>query len=136
MTASTTIRTRSNSHDSLLRFGMRLDSTLSAAMGMLIVVTAGPLSRMTGLSMTTEWVIGASFVVISALVYVLASLPDVRRTGAALMVANVIFTVLTVVIVSAGWLPLTGFGVAATLSVGLYTLAIGSFQYLGVRRLA
>jgi hypothetical protein len=135
MTATTT-RPLSDSTDSLLRFALRLDATLSASMGILVVVAAGPLARLSGLSVTAEWLIGASFVVISAAVFVLAALPDVRRTGTALMVGNVAFAILTVVTVVAGWLPLTQFGVMATLVTGLYTLAIGCVQYLGVRRLA
>lgn len=126
----------SGSDDSLLRFAMRLDATLSALLGILIVVAAGPLSRLSGLSPTTEWIIGASFVVLSVAVYAMAALPNVRLTGAALAVGNIVFTVLVVVTVLAGWLPLTTFGVVTTLATGLYTLAIGCFQYLGVRRLA
>ena len=129
-------RRRGDSGDSLLRFGMRLDATLSALMGAIVVVAAEPLARLSGLSATTEWIIGASFVALSVAAYALAALPNVRLTGKALMVGNAAFAVLTVVIVTAGWLPLTTFGVMATLGTGLYTLAIGCFQYLGVRRLA
>ncbi len=135
MTAIAT-RPLSDSSDSLLRFGMRLDATLSASMGALVVVASEPLARLTGLTATTEWIIGASFVVISLAVYVLAALPDVRRTGSALMVGNVAFTILTVVTVTAGWLQLTDAGVALVLATGLYTLTIAGFQYFGVRRLA
>ncbi|MGH3674592.1 MAG: hypothetical protein ACRDU5_02425 [Mycobacterium sp.] len=131
-----TARPISESTDSLLRFAMRLDATLSALLGLIVVVAAEPLSRLTGLSPTTEWVIGASFVGISAAVYALASLPNVRFTGTALMVGNIAFSALVVATMLAGWLPLTEFGVMATVATALYTLAIGSLQYLGVRRLA
>jgi hypothetical protein len=131
-----TARPVSDTTDSLLRFAMRLDATLSAALGLVVAVAAEPLSRLSGLSPTTEWIIGASFVGVSAVVYALASLPNIRLTGTAVMVGNVAFSLLVVAALVVGWLPLTEFGVMATLATALYSLAVGSLQYLGVRRLA
>jgi hypothetical protein len=130
-----TARPLSDSTDSLLRFGLRTDATLSALFGLIIAMAADPLSRLSGLSATTEWIIGAGFVVCSTVVYALASLRDVRRIGIALVIGNVAFSALVVVTVLAGWLPLTEFGVGATLATGLSTLVMACLQYLGVRRL-
>ncbi|HYO00419.1 MAG TPA: hypothetical protein VET27_00385 [Mycobacterium sp.] len=136
MTATIITRPLSDSSDSLLRFAMRVDATISALLGLLVVLAAEPLGRLTGLSPTTEWIVGASFIAISAAVYCLASLPNIRLAGTALMLGNLAFTVVLVGTVLAGWLPLTEFGVMMTLATGLYTLAIAYVQYLGVRRLA
>jgi hypothetical protein len=70
-----------------------------------------------------------------AVVFILAAVPDLRRAGIGVIIANIVFTVAAVVVVAADALPLTGTGIAATLASGVYTAVIGYLQYLGVRRL-
>jgi hypothetical protein len=74
-------------------------------------------------------------VVYGLVVFSLAALPNLRRGGVGVVVANVAFTVAAVAVVAAGWLPLTAIGIAATLASGAYTALFGYLQYLGVRRL-
>jgi hypothetical protein len=137
MTAVTPLPTRpfGDSTDSLLRFAMRLDATLSGLTGLLIAAAADPLSSLTGLSSIVEYGLGAFFVFCGLLVFVLAAIPDLRRAGIGVVIANVVFTVAAVVVVAADALPLTATGIAATLASGAYTALIGYLQYLGVRRL-
>jgi hypothetical protein len=135
MTAITTRPVR-ESTDSLLRFALRADATLCGALGLLIAMTADPLSRLSGLSATSEWIAGAALVGFGLALYVAASLPDVRRVGVGVFVGNIAFTVLVAVVLIAEWLPLTGLGVAATIAFTVVTLAFAYAQYLGVRRLA
>jgi hypothetical protein len=135
MTAIATRPVR-ESTDSLLRFALRADATLCAALGLLIAMTADPLSKLSGLSPTSEWIGGAALVAYGALLYLLAGLPDVRRVGIAVLVGNVAFAILVAVVLIAGWLPLTELGVVATIAFTVVTLAFAYAQYLGVRRLA
>ena len=135
MTAITTRPVR-ESTDSLLRFALRADATLCGALGLLIAMTADPLSRLSGLSATSEWIAGAALVGYGLALYVAAGLPDVRRVGGGVFIGNIAFTVLVAVVLIAGWLPLTGIGVAATIAFTVVTLAFAYAQYLGVRRLA
>jgi hypothetical protein len=135
MTAITTRPVR-ESTDSLLRFALRADATLCGVLGLLIAMTADPLSRLSGLSATSEWIAGAALVGYGLALYVAAGLPDVRRVGVGVFVGNIAFTVLVAVVLIAGWLPLTGLGVAATIAFTVVTLAFAYAQYLGVRRLA
>ena len=135
MTAITTRPVRESS-DSLLRFALRADATLCGALGLLIAMTADPLSRLSGLSATSEWIAGAALVGYGLALYVAAGLPDVRRVGVGVLVGNIAFTVLVAVVLIAGWLPLTGLGVGATIAFTVVTLAFAYAQYLGVRRLA
>ena len=135
MTAITTRPVR-ESTDSLLRFALRADATLCGAVGLLIAMTADPLSRLSGLSATSEWIAGAALVGYGLALYVAAGLPDVRRVGVGVFIGNIAFTVLVAVVLIAGWLPLTGLGVAATIAFTVVTLAFAYAQYLGVRRLA
>lgn len=135
MTAITT-RPLSDSTDSLLRFAMRADATVCAAVGLLTAMTADPLSRLTGLSATAEWISGAALVGYGALLYVLAAVGGLRRIGTALVVLNTAFAVATTAVLIAGLLPITAFGAALVLSFAAVTAALAWLQYLGVRRLA
>jgi hypothetical protein len=129
------IRPFADSTDSLLRFAMRLDATLTGLAGLFIAVGADPISSRTGLSSIAEYGLGAFFVFYGVVVFAFAAAPDLRRAGIGVVIANIIFTVAAVIVVAAGALPLTETGVAATLASGVYTAVIGYLQYLGVRRL-
>jgi hypothetical protein len=129
------IRPFADSTDSLLRFVMRLDATLTGLAGLFIAVGADPISSRTGLSSIAEYGLGAFFVFYGVVVFGFAAAPDLRRAGIGVVIANIIFTVAAVIVVAAGALPLTETGVAATLASGVYTAVIGYLQYLGVRRL-
>jgi hypothetical protein len=135
MTAITTRPVR-ESTDALLRFALRADATLCAALGLLIAMAADPLSRLSGLSATSEWIAGAALVAYGALLFVLTGLRDVHRVGVGVLAGNIAFAVLVTAVLVAGWLPLTEFGVVATVAFTAVTLAFAYAQYLGVRRLA
>lgn len=135
MTAIAT-RPLSDSTDSLLRFAMRADATLTGALGLFVAAAADPLAALTGLTPAQEYLLGAFFVLYGLVVFSLAALPNLRRVGIGVVLANVVCTVAAVVVVEAAVLPLTGAGVAATLSSGVYTALFALLQYLGVRRLS
>ncbi|MBV9513034.1 MAG: hypothetical protein JO280_03170 [Mycobacteriaceae bacterium] len=134
MTALTT-RPLSSSTDALLRFALRADATLTGIAGVAVAAFADPLSTISGLSPTTEYLIGAAFVLYGAVVYWLAALPSLRSVGIAISVANAIGTLATLAIVVTGAAPLTEAGIAVTAATGVYTAFFAYFQYLGVRRL-
>ena len=58
-----------------------------------------------------------------------------RGAGIAVIIANVACTVAAVVVVLAGWLPLTTAGVVMTLATGAYTLVFAELQYQGLLRM-
>jgi hypothetical protein len=135
MTAISTRPVR-ESTDSLLRFALRTDATLCAGLGLFIAMAADPLSRLSGLSSTSEWIAGAGLVGYGVALYALAGLPDVRRVGIGVLAGNIAFAGLVAVVLIAGWLPLTPLGVVSTISFTTVTLAFAYAQYLGVRRMA
>jgi hypothetical protein len=135
MTAINTRPVR-ESTDSLLRFALRADATLCAAVGLLVAMAADPLSRLSGLSSTSEWIAGAALVIYGVALYTAAGLSDVRRVGMGVLAGNIVFAILVSVVLVAGWLPLTELGVATTIAFTVLTLAFAYAQYLGVRRLA
>jgi hypothetical protein len=137
MTAVTPLATRpfDDSTDSLLRFAMRLDATLSGAIGLFIAVWADSLSSRTGLSSATAFGGGALLVLSGLAVFGLAASPDLRRAGIAVIGGNIVLTAAALVVIAVGALPLTETGVATMVAAGAYTALMGYLQYLGVRRL-
>ena len=132
----TAISTRLNeSTDSLLRFAMRADAVLTGLAGIAAIPLAGWLSEMSGTTTTFEYSMSAFFIAYGIVVYALASLQNVRVPGIAVIVANVAYTVGSVVLVLVDWMPLTTFGVVMTLATGVYTAAFAELQYQGVRRI-
>jgi FtsH-binding integral membrane protein len=137
MTAISGLPTRpfADSTDSLLRFAMRLDATLTGFIGLFIALMADSLSALTGLSSVAEFSGGALLVLSGLAAYGLAAAPDLRRVGVGLIVGNIVLTVAALVVAAVGALPLTEAGVVATLATGGYFALMGYLQYLGVRRL-
>jgi hypothetical protein len=122
-----------DSTDSLLRFAVRADATLTGVIGLAIAFLADPISSLTGLTSFQEYGVGVVFVLAGLLVFSLGALPELRRVGTSVVVVNVAFTLAAIVAAEA--LPLTVTGVALTLAGGVYTAAFAGLQYLGLRRL-
>jgi len=114
---------------------MRLDATLTGVLGLGIAAMGDPLARLTGLTAAQAYIVGAAFVLTGLVVYSLAATPDLRRIGTVMAIVNGVSAVAFTVVVEAGVLPLTTFGVIAVLAAGLYTAAFAVLQYFGVRRL-
>src|ERR1700741_1824618 len=93
-----TTRPLSTSTDALLRFALRADATLTGLAGLAVAAFANPLSTISGLSPTTEYLIGAAFVFYGVAVYYLAALPSLRTVGIAISVANAVCTGVTLAI--------------------------------------
>ena len=128
-------RPLSTSTDALLRFALRLDATITGIAGLACAAFADQLSGLTGLSPTTEYILGVAFVIYGVVVYSLAALPKLRSVGIGVSTANAVCTVATLIIVLADAAPLTPLGVADTLAIGAYTAFFAYLQFLGVRRL-
>ncbi|EKF22610.1 putative membrane protein [Mycolicibacterium hassiacum DSM 44199] len=140
MTASATARPTTGplptTGDALLRFALRVDATVCAGVGLIVAMAADPLSGLSGLTATQEWVAGAALVGYGTLLHTLAGRSEVRRVGVGVLVGNLAFVAATAAALATDLLPLTGFGVAAALAFDAVTALIAVVQYLGVRRLA
>jgi hypothetical protein len=126
----------SDSTDSLLRFAMRVDATLTGVLGLAIAAMGDPLGRLTGLTSSQCYLAGAAFVLCGLVVYALAAAPDLRRVGTGMALFNGLGTVGFLAVAETGVLPLTTFGVITAVAAALYTATFAVLQYLGVRRLA
>ena len=74
MTAINTRPVR-ESTGSLLRFALRADATLCAGVGLFVAMAADPLSRLSGLSSTSEWIAGAALVIYGVALYAAGLIP-------------------------------------------------------------
>src|ERR1700761_8862363 len=128
-----TTRPLYDSADSLLRFAMRADATLTGLCGLAVAFVADPISSLTGLTSAQEYSVGAFFVLYGLVVFSLAALPNLRRAGLGVVVGNIAFTVAAILAAESVLMTVTG--VAATLASGVYTAFFAWLQYQGVRRL-
>ncbi|MCV7031475.1 hypothetical protein [Mycobacterium sherrisii] len=119
--------------DSLLRFAMRVDATLTGLCGLAAALFADPLAELTGLSSNLHFAVGAVFVFYGLTVYGLTGLQDLRSVGVGVVVANIVLTLLAFGAVEA--LPMTATGVGMAVALGLVTAALAWLQYRGLRRL-
>jgi hypothetical protein len=131
----TAITATTDTSGGLLRYAMRLDAVLVGIVGIPFIAAAGWLSALTGVPEAVEFGLGVFFLVYGVVVYWLAGRDRVRPGGIATITANALFTVGFVAAAVAGIWPLTGWGVSLLLGGALYTAAIGSVQYAGLRRL-
>ena len=135
MTAITVPRTTA-AKASFLRFAIRLDAVISGLMGIVGVPFAHQIAEMSGSTPSFEYSVGAFFIAYGVTLYVLAAAPAIRRIGAGIIAANVVFAIVALAVLAAGVLPLTAMGVAMMLATIASTLGFAYLQYLGVRRLA
>ena len=122
--------------DALLRFAIRLDGVVVAALGVAMVAAAGPLSSLTGLPTGFEYVAGLLSIAYGPLAFWLASRRRVRTAGLVIAAINAATTVGLVGLVASGVAPVTTAAGALALAIGIYTAAIGGLQYLGARRVS
>ncbi len=127
---------QSADRDSLLRFALRADATLTGLVGLILAATAEPLSASTGLTAAQEFGLGAAFVLYGFAVFGLSALASMRNVGIGVAVGNVVFTVAAVAVVVTGTPQMTGLGVTLTLATAAFTAFFAWLQYLGARRLA
>jgi hypothetical protein len=134
MTAITS-RKLADSTDSLLRFAMRADATLTSLAGIAGVPLAGWLAELSGTTRTFEYSMSAFFIAYGVVVFGLAALPSIKRPGVGVVIANLLYTVAAIVLVLTDVLSLTTTGVVLTLATGVYTAVFAELQYQGVRRI-
>jgi hypothetical protein len=131
---SATTIDRTGTRDGLLRLAMRADAAISGLVGLAGIPLAGWLAELSGTTKTFEYGMAAFLIAYGVVVFGLARLPSVHRTGMGVIIANLLYTVAAVVLVLADVFPLTSAGVVLNLAAGVYTLLFAELQYQGWRR--
>lgn len=131
---SATTIDRTGTRDGLLRLAMRADAAISGLVGLAGVPLAGRLAELSGTTKAFEYGMAAFLIAYGVVVYWLATLPSVRRAGMGVIIANLLYTAATGVLVLAGVFPLTAAGVVLNVAAGVGTLVFAEVQYQGWRR--
>ncbi len=100
----------------LLRLVLKLDAAASGALGILSLAAGPALDGLLGTPLALLWPVGLFLVAWAAALWVIASRPRIGRTAVRVVILlNLLYAVDGVVIVAAGWLPLTALGTAFVL---------------------
>jgi len=120
----------------LLRRATTYDGVLLTLFGADLLIFAGPLAALTGLSAPVLLAAGAIFLV-EGIVYLMLLRRDerLRPVGQAMLMTNLAGVLLIPVLLTTGWLPLTSIGIAALVGVCLLCVGFGAAQWAGLRRL-
>ena len=123
--------------DGLLRFALRADALASGGLGVLALTAGGPLEDLLGTPSSLLNPVGWALVGF-AVVLALVSAPRTARRWAVWMVivVNAAWVVDSVILVFAGWYPLTGLGTAFVFAQALAVAVLAELQLVGLRRVA
>ncbi len=119
----------------LLRAALKLDAVVTGANGAAYLVAAGPLGELLGLSETLLRATGAFLLAFAALVWIVGSRRDIPRGPVyAIVAANAIWAVDSVVMAIAGWGDPTTAGTVWILMQAVVVAAFAELQLTGLRR--
>ncbi|WP_433323526.1 hypothetical protein [Spirillospora sp. CA-294931] len=117
----------------LLRLALRLDAVVTGANGLAYVALAGPLEDLLGLDVAHSRVIGAFLLAYAAAVWAVSVRPR-RMAVTAVIEANLVWSVLSVVAVVTGWLSLSVVGGVWAVLQAMVVAGFAGLQYTAQRR--
>jgi hypothetical protein len=118
-----------------LRFALRLDAAASAALGLLGLAAAAPLTGLLGTTTGALLGTGAFLVGYALLLLLIAARQPIPRSAAwAVVVGNVLWVLGSIGAVVAGWDSLTALGVTVVLAQAAAVAVFADLQWLGLRR--
>lgn len=119
----------------LLRAALKLDAVVTGANGAAYLAAAAPLSDLLGLSETLLRATGAFLLVFAALVWIVGSRREIPRGPVyAIVAANAIWAVDSVVMALAGWGDPTTTGTVWIVMQAVVVAAFAELQITGLRR--
>jgi len=122
--------------DSLLRLALKLDAVASGGLGLIAAMTAPLLAELLGFPSWLLAPLGLALVPYAALVWLTGTRARVNHSAAwAIVGVNALWTVDSIALVLAGWLPLTALGVAFVLAQAAAVALFAALQVAGLRRL-
>ena len=140
MSVRTSARTGGNTRSdssAFLRTVLKLDAVASGANGVVYLALGAALSSTLGLPTALLWPVGAFLLAWTAGLWVLATRPAVSRPLAWVVVgANLLWAVDSVVLLAAGWYPVTVWGELVVAAQAVAVAGFAVLQYLGLRRMA
>ncbi|MEU8803598.1 hypothetical protein [Spirillospora sp. NPDC048819] len=119
----------------LLRLALRLDAVVTGVNGLAYLALAGPLEELLGLDAGPGRVIGVFLLVYAAAVWAV-SMParPHRHAVSAVVEANLLWTVLSIVTVVLGWFSLNTVGTVWAVLQAIVVAGFAAVQYTALRR--
>ncbi|MFE1175438.1 hypothetical protein [Streptomyces sp. NPDC058773] len=136
--ATTRPRTpRAAGNDELLRFALKLDGTVSGLVAALSMLGASALDALLGLPAWLHWAQGVFLTLYAAVLWYAGTRPAViRAIGVSAVVLNAVWAAgcLAIIAVGKAWFPITPFGYAYVVFLGVAVMVFGALQYAGLER--
>lgn len=127
---------RATGSDGLARLALRLDAGVTGLNGIAYLALATVLDSFFGVATAIQYPVGAFLLLYALGVLAIGTRKKINRTGLkAVIAANLLWVVLSLVVVISGVLSPTGVG---AVWIVLQSLAVGGFaglQYVGLKRL-
>lgn len=121
----------------VLRLALGLDAAVTGANGLAYLALAGPLDDLLGLPTGPGRAIGAFLLLYAAAVALIARRARPHRHAVTAVVeANLLWTVLSIAAVAAGWFSLTTVGTVWAVLQALVVAGFAAVQYTAQRRAA
>ena len=121
----------------LLRLALKLDAAATAVVGVFSLAAGPVLDVLLGTPLALLLPVGLFLLAYAASVWFVAARPRVNRTAAwAVIAVNLLYAVDCVVVVAAGWFPLTALGVAFVLFQAAAVALFAAAQFYALRMMA
>lgn len=131
-----TSHARATGSDSFARMTLKLDAVATGLNGLAYLALATVLDSFFGVTTAVQYPVGAFLLLYALGVLAIGTRKEINRTGlTAVIVANVLWVVLSLVVLISGVLSPTGVG---AVWIVLQSLSVGGFaalQYVGLKRL-
>jgi hypothetical protein len=134
---ATNIQSQPVVRSTLLRRALQADAIFSGLSGVALIVAAGPIGTLLGLSAPLGLAaLGVILIGYAALLYTTAAKEPIdRRRAIAAVVLDVIWVIDSAVVLLAGWLPLTPAGWWIILDVAIVVAVFAEIKFIGLWRL-
>ena len=119
-----------------LRTALKIDALVCATVGLGTAAGAAALDGVLGIPAGWLFAIGLLLVACGGALAWMSTSATPASYGRAAVAANLIWAVVSVVVLVAGWWPLTAAGVAVVIAQAVVVVALADLEYVGVRRIA
>jgi hypothetical protein len=124
-----------NTPSPLLRRALLTDATLTAVVGVALLLAAGPLGALLELPVVALRIAGAIFIPFGAFAGWLGTRPRVHRTLVfVVIVLNALWAMDSVLLMLMGWVQTTALGEAFVIAQAVFTGVMAELEFLGLRR--
>ena len=138
MTAHVVTQAGSSARSNLLRYTVRGDAIITAAVGAICLADAHPLATVLGIQqLQALQILGAVLVLYGAFLFYTAAQAQIsRRIVIAAIALDLIWVIDSAILLVAGWLPLTSAGMWTIGLIAAAVAVVAELKFFGLRRMS